>query len=131
MRTILATIMGRYHRIATCFEANPDDFHPIFREGPGGEVIVSDWAAGFLTAVAMRREAWEPMVRHRRAKILLAPLQFLGDRSAAHGADVDWEMVAREAPHTIPTCVIGIHDFWKDYRQRQRPLPRRGGRPRR
>jgi len=131
LRTILATIMGRYSQIATCFESDPDDFDPIFREGPRGEVDASDWAAGFLDAVAMRREAWEPMIRHRRARILLAPLLFLGDQSDVREADVDWEKVAREAPHTIPTCVIGIHDFWQHYRQRQRPQPRRGGRHRR
>jgi yecA family protein len=62
LRTILATIMGRYSQIATCFESDPDDFDPIFREGPRGDVVASDWAAGFLDAVAMRREAWEPMI---------------------------------------------------------------------
>jgi hypothetical protein len=38
MRTVLGTIMDRYNEIVTCFDSNPDDFDPIFWEGPEGEV---------------------------------------------------------------------------------------------
>jgi uncharacterized protein len=131
MQTILATIMGRYNQIVTCLESNPDDFDPIFWEGPGGEVIASDWAAGFLDAIALRRAAWEPMTKDRRARILLAPILFLDDESALKEDYVVWEKVAKEAPRTIPICVTGIHDFWKDHRDRQKPQPRRERRPRR
>jgi uncharacterized protein len=54
MRTVLGTIMDRYNEIAACFRANPAEFEPIFLEGPEGEVIASDWAGGFLNAVALR-----------------------------------------------------------------------------
>ena len=47
MRTVLGTIMGRYSKIAACFDSDPNEFDPIFWEGPEGEVIASDWAAGF------------------------------------------------------------------------------------
>ena len=57
MRTVLGTIMGRYNEIAACFNTNPSEFDPIFLEGPEGEVIASDWAGGFLDAVALRPEA--------------------------------------------------------------------------
>ena len=62
MRTVLGTIMGRYNEIAACFNSDPDDFEPIFWEGPEGEVIASDWAGGFLDAVALRPNAWEPLI---------------------------------------------------------------------
>ena len=54
MRTVLGTIMARYNEIVACFTSDPDDFDPIFLEGPEGEVIASDWAGGFLDAVALR-----------------------------------------------------------------------------
>ena len=57
MRTVLGTIMGRYNEIVAYFENDPDEFDPIFWEGPEGEVIASDWAGGFLDAVALRPTA--------------------------------------------------------------------------
>ena len=50
---VLGTIMGRYNEIAACFDSDPDELDPIFWEGPEGEVIASDWAGGFLDAVAL------------------------------------------------------------------------------
>jgi uncharacterized protein len=134
MRTIIGTIMGRYNEIATCFDSNPDEFKPIFREGMEGEVMAADWAAGFLEAIALRRTAWEPLINHRRARILLAPLFLLSADPNLHEEDgdpVDWEKVANAAPRTVPICVVGIHDFWKDQRERSKPQPRRNRRPKR
>jgi uncharacterized protein len=56
MRTVLGTIMGRYNEIVACLDTNPDDFDPIFLEGPEGEVIASDWASGSIDAVALRAD---------------------------------------------------------------------------
>jgi uncharacterized protein len=133
MRTMIGTIMARYDEIATCFASNPDEFKPIFLNGPTGNVIAADWAAGFLEAVALRRTAWEPLIHHRRARNLLAPLFLLSadpDLDEEDGDRVDWEKVAKDAPRTIPICVVGIHDFWRDQRERK-PQPRRNRRPRR
>ena len=62
MRTVLGTIMGRYNEIVACLADDPDDLDPIFWEGPEGEVIASDWAGGFLDAVALRPQAWKPLM---------------------------------------------------------------------
>jgi len=134
MRTVIGTIMGRYSEITTCLASNPDEFKPIFWEGREGDVIAADWASGFLDALALRRPAWEPLIKHRIARILLAPILYLSDDPDLHEEDserVDWEKVAKEAPRTIPVCVVGIHDFWKDQRERSKPQPRRNRRPRR
>ena len=77
MRTVLGTIMGRYNEIAACFKSDPDEFDPILWEGPEGEVIASDWAGGFLDAVALRPQAWKPLIEDDHARILLAPLFLL------------------------------------------------------
>jgi uncharacterized protein len=65
MRTVLGTIMGRYNEIVTCLDSEPENFEPIFLVGPEDEVIASDWAAGFLDAVALRSNAWEPLIAQR------------------------------------------------------------------
>ena len=67
MRIVLGTIMGRYNEIAACFASDPEEFDPIFWEGPEGEVIASDWAGGFLDAIALRAQAWKPLIEDDRA----------------------------------------------------------------
>lgn len=126
-QVILGTIMGRYNEITATMKNNPDSFGPIFYEGPDGTLIIMDWAAGFLDAVKLRRQAWEPLVRHRRANILLMPLTIPGDdgdffehRTSPH----EREFYAGK-PKVIPTCVVGIYDFWKDWQDRQRANRRR------
>ena len=66
-RSVLGTIMGRHDEIARALDAAPDEFDPVFWEGPDGQVIVTDWAAGFLDAVRLRPRAWEPLLRHAEA----------------------------------------------------------------
>ena len=115
MRTVLGTIMGRYNETAACFTSSPDDFEPIFWEGPVGEVIASDWASGFFDAVALRPTAWEPLMEDDRS-ILMAPLFLLnGDMEIAEAADEN-ELLA-EASDMIPTCVADIHEFWRSYQK--------------
>jgi hypothetical protein len=66
-------------QIASGFDADPEQFQPIFWKQPTCVVIVMDWAAGFLEAVEMRRAASEPLFSHRKAKLLIEPLVVLGD----------------------------------------------------
>ena len=77
-RSILGTVMGRYNEIVRHLESAPDDFDSVFWEGPDGEAIVTNWAAGFLDAVMLRPKAWEPLVRHSEASALILPLLVLG-----------------------------------------------------
>ena len=115
MRTVLGTIMGRYNEIVACLDTDPDEFDPIFLEGPEGKVIASDWAGGFLDAVALRPMAWKPLVESDGA-VLMAPLFLLnGDLEIADVADEN-EVLA-QASDMIPTCIAGIHEFWRNYRQ--------------
>jgi yecA family protein len=60
---ILGTIMGRYNAIVREVEAGA--FGPLFWKNADGTVIAADWAEGFLHAVALRADAWEPLMRSR------------------------------------------------------------------
>jgi uncharacterized protein len=122
MHVVLGTIIGRYNDIAACFNTDPDGFDPMFLEGPEDEVIASDWAGGFIDAVALRPMAWKPLMEHDRAGILMAPLFLLsGDMEIDNVADEN-ELMA-QASDMIPTCIAGIHEFWRNYRK---PPSRRG-----
>jgi uncharacterized protein len=128
MQIILGTIMGRYNEIAACFNSDPGEFDPIFWEGPEGEVIASDWAGGFLDAVALRTQAWRPLIEDDRAGILIMPILLLsGDAQLDTGTDsaVDKEAFLAEVPDIIPACVAGIHEFWKNNEAHRKPLSRR------
>ena len=123
MRTVLGAIMGRYNEIAACFNSDPIDFDPIFWEGPEGEVIASDWAGGFLDAVAFRPSAWEPLIEHHRGRMMMMPLLLLnGDAKldvAGPDGPIDEDQFLAEVPDIIPACVAGIYEFWKN---RQCPI---------
>jgi uncharacterized protein len=80
-------------------------------------VIASDWAGGFLDAVALRAKAWEPLIESDNAGILMAPLFLLnGDMEIADNAADENKLLA-EASDIIPTCIAGIHEFWRNYRK--------------
>jgi uncharacterized protein len=127
-RIVLGTIMGRYNEITGCLNSEPENFEPIFMEGPEEEVIASDWASGFLDAISLRPKAWEPLIAHDRAGIMIMPILLLtGDAEIYAGPDsaVDEEVFLAEVPDIIPACVAGIHEFWKSSGTYRQPLSRR------
>lgn len=143
-RSIIGTIMARYNEIIAALEAVPNEFDPVFWEGPNGQVIVTDWAAGFLDAAQLRPTAWEPLIRHRRAGVLIVPLLVLGADDPDHPPfghralpKAEIGRLHAEGAEIIPDCVIGIHAFWREHSARSgagggprlaKPAPRRGRR---
>jgi uncharacterized protein len=128
MRTVLGTIMGRYNEIIACLDSEPENFEPIFMEGPEGEVIASDWAAGFLDAVSLRTKAWKPLIEHDQAGIMILPILLLnGDAELDVDRDsvIDEDEFLAEVPDIIPACVAGIHEFWKNNGTLRKPRSRR------
>jgi uncharacterized protein len=113
--------MGRYNEIVHALGTAPDDFDPVFWEGPAGQVIVTDWAAGFLDAVKLRPKAWEPLIRHREARALMVPLLVLGADDPEHppfgGRPLpqdEMERLHAEGAEIIPDCVVGIRASWQE-----------------
>ena len=128
MRTILGTIMGRYDEIVACFNNDANEFDPIFWEGPEGDVIASDWAGGFLDAVALRADVWKALTDDDDAWKLMVPFQLLnGDLEFED--DSAEEAFLAEAPDMVVTCVKGIFEFWRN--RNRRPVVVNVGRSRR
>jgi hypothetical protein len=93
-----------------------------------------DWAAGFLDAIELRRTKWEPLFRHRRARLLLELLLTLGADSEfddEREPGERWKEFYASRPDVVPNCVLGVFKFWKDQQERKRPKPRRDRRARR
>ena len=136
-RDIIGTIMGRYNEIVRTLGAAPDEFDPLFWEGPDdGRVVVTDWAAGFLDAVKLRPKAWEPLVRHAEAGALILPLLVLGADDPAclpfglrPPPREQVEALRAIGAEIVPDCVVGIHGFWRERRARAASADNGGGRP--
>lgn len=130
MQTVLGTIMGRYNQIAATIDA--ESFAPIFDHNLNGDLIITDWAGGFIDAIILRSNAWKPLLEHHRAKLLLEPLIILGDEDDFFGRatpEIERRFYASQ-PKVISVCVVGIYNFWRDWESHQKPHPRRnrGGR---
>ncbi len=131
-RRVLGMITGHYNEITHLLDTAPEDFDPVFWEGRDGEVIVTDWAAGFLDAVALRPRAWEPLVQHPEARSLIIPLLLLGaddlDDMPFSGISlpaVDEEELLAAGPGLILGCVAGIKAFWKEHDAKRSAATRR------
>jgi uncharacterized protein len=116
--SILGTIMGRYNIILR--EVETGAFGPIFWENADGTVIAADWAEGFLHAVALQADAWEPLMRSKRHGRLLLPILALcadehGDSALGLEPDED-DRVMAEAAEFIPVCVTEIAAYWRKRR---------------
>ena len=107
-------------------EAEVGAFGPIFWENADGAVIAADWAEGFMHAVALRADAWEPLLRSKRHGRLLLPILVLfadenGDSALGLEPDAEQRMMAA-ADEFIPVCVIEIAAYWR----KRRPTPATG-----
>jgi uncharacterized protein len=120
--TILGAIMARYNEIVACFDTAPENFDPIFFEGPEEQVIVTDWAAGFMDAVILRQKAWTPILRDEEARALMSPLLVLGsdderplfDEAAL--PDDEMEKLLADGADVIMDAVVAIYEFWQGRR---------------
>jgi uncharacterized protein len=124
---ILGVIMGRYNEIAQSLDGHPDDLNPIFWEDAEGDVVIAaDWAEGFLEAIKMRADAWAPLIRDKKAGIMLMPILALcGDEDGNALLPIDTETeaeIAVEAPEMIPLCVFAIRDFWRERMSQSSPI---------
>ena len=129
---ILAIMIARHDEILNQLDTDPDSFEPIFWSGEEDEVIITDWAAGFLEAFKLRPEAWEILTEDPEAGSLFAAILLIGsdlDERAVEGGELspdEIEQLLEDGPELIPNAVIGIHDFWKAQRAKAGP---RGGKP--
>ena len=108
----------------------------MFWEGPDGEVVVTDWATGFLDAIMLRPKAWEPLVRHSEASALVLPLLVLGADDPERlpfgvrpPPREEVEALRGIGAKVIPDCVVGIHGFWRERRARAAGAGNGGRRP--
>jgi len=118
---ILGLIMARHNEILR--EIADHALAPIFWIDRNGTVIAADWAEGFLEAIRLRADGWEPLFRSERDGRFLFPILSLcrdkdGDLLLDLPKPADGHIVEL-AQELIPGCVIKIAAYWRRKGPRQ------------
>ena len=126
---ILGSLMARYNEILRAIA--DDALAPIFWADRNGTVIAMDWAEGFLQAIMLRPDAWEPLFKSRQDGKLLFPILSLcsdnnGDLLLGLPPEAEDRIVA-EAPELIPVCVVRIATYWRHRGPRQVSMSLKAG----
>ena len=70
-------IFERYAAIESGLDATQLHYTAILWQDEAGTTIAEDWAAGFMQAVSLRTEAWQPALADEDASVLLIPIASL------------------------------------------------------
>ena len=113
----LDAIVGRYEEIVA--EVRDDAVQPILWRPADGTVIASDWAEGFVQAMAFRPRKWERLAKSD-ACVLLVPIMLLLSDEVVDTDELlsdltPSEQIAakEEAAASLDTTVAAIADYWQ------------------
>lgn len=125
LQSVVSAIFSRYHEILQTAQDEPGTYVPLLFETLDGQLLATDWAAGFMAGVGLRTGAWRPLLRTDEGAELVAPIiAFLDDEDGKPLVEVEPDELAavREAAiELIAPCVHAISSFWRAHRR----LPRR------
>lgn len=114
-RFVMNTILDRLDEIKESLRSDPHAFNPIMLEGPEGDIVVEDWAAGFLEAVRLHADAWRPVFDDDDAFLAMAPIVVAGqDLETLQGMGVNAdtkEFMSLELPKILTGCLVRMRDF--------------------
>ena len=119
---VLGSILGRYNEIAESLDAMPPRYAPVFWQDQAGNSITEDWAVGFMQAVALRSDAWEPALFDDETAMLLIPIGVIAGMSEpeiglndATLSDEFLDELMERAADLLPGCVMGLRTFWTEH----------------
>lgn len=114
-------IADRYDAIAAGLDTTPLSYTAILWQDEAGTTVAEDWAAGFMQAVSLRTEAWQPALADEDASMLLIPIASLAgmalsesERGEPAMTDDALEGLMEDAEQVLPVCVLGLRRFWRE-----------------
>jgi len=114
-------IFDRYDAIEKSLDATPLGYTPIFWQDESGTTVAEDWAAGFMQAVSLRSQAWQPALADEDASMLLIPIASLAgmtlpeaERGGQAMTDDALDGLVEDAEQVLPVCVLGLRRFWQE-----------------
>jgi len=116
-----AAILARYAAIEAEIDTSPLGYSPILWQDEAGTTVTEDWAVGFMQAVSLRPEAWQPALADEEASLLLIPIASLAELAVPEAergdpalTDEAMDGLIEDAEQVLPVCVLGLRRFWRD-----------------
>ena len=115
----VSLIMRRMNMICAGLTEDPPAFEPIFLEGEvegGGTIVLAhDWCAGFMGAVELNFDDWQPLMDDQCNNAFLIPFVKLGIDEGRDEINVAEDPRAEHdrLVELIEPCVAAIDGFWK------------------
>ena len=114
-------LFDRYAAIEAGLDATPLGYAAILWQDEAGTTVAEDWAAGFMQAVTLRAQDWQPALADEDASMLLIPIASLAgmtlpedERGGQAMTDDALEGLMQDAEQVLPVCVLGLRRFWRD-----------------
>ncbi|MDR3530306.1 MAG: UPF0149 family protein [Rhodopila sp.] len=114
-------IFDRYAGIEAALDATTLEYAAILWQDEAGTTVAEDWAAGFMQAMSLRAQAWQPALADEDASMLLIPIASLAgmtlpeaERGGQALTDDALEGLLQDAEQILPVCVLGLRRFWQD-----------------
>ncbi len=112
-------IFERYAAIEAGLDATQLHYTAILWQDEAGTTVAEDWAAGFMQAVSLRSEAWQPALADEDASVLLIPIASLAGMTLSDSErgdslpDEAMEALMQDSEQVLPVCVLGLRRFWR------------------
>jgi uncharacterized protein len=111
----ITTLVLRLFALVIALLASEDEsYHPIYADDAPFSTV-GGWARGFMRALAVEPDAWDPLVQERVELMmpLLAAAATVSDSEQSMELRVmmEDEQMQREIRAAIPQCVQSIYDF--------------------
>jgi len=119
----IMAIVTRFNAVSEGLATAPDRYAPIFERTDDGTVLAGPWCMGFLAAMKLRDQAWQPLRDLSRIEHgLLLPILLHCTDGAGRPMlgplrpGPEAEEFLRTAFHDIPIVIPEIRDFWMPQR---------------
>jgi len=121
-RRIIALLMRHYNDIALTLFNEPEFYEPLFSINPndGDPIpIIDEWCMGFMIAVRLREQAWQPMIAH--APEWTSTMFLYGTKAGWEQHEQDEPSLERHREYAagLADAVRNIHRYWLDRRSGQ------------
>lgn len=119
---IMGAILDRYSAITAALAGDQESFVPLFWEAADGTPVVDEWAIGFMRAVSLRADAWDPVLKDEDSAILLIPIgivagQALGEEDPQLRIPEEaMDDLMEDGDMMMAACAVGLYNFWRDRR---------------
>lgn len=118
---VLQAIFAHYAAIEQALDASPLGYAPILWQDASGTTVTEDWAAGFMQAVSLRPQAWQPALADEDASLLLIPIAGLAEMAVPEAergepalTEDALDGLIQDAEQVLPVCVLGLRRFWRE-----------------